>query len=141
MNIFNEVIYYIITIKKKVGIIVEDYFEVFNKSGEYIYTFYTNYSRQILDSLHSLFDSTFDILILFTIFLTLFYLIMSISLVFKKTLKLKSVPKGKEPKVTIQIPTYNELAAINCAKCCLDFDYPKEKMQIIIGDDSSDKNI
>ena len=42
------------------------------------------------------------------------------------------------PMVTVQIPTYNELAALNCAKRCLDFDYPKDKLQIIIGDDSND---
>ena len=41
------------------------------------------------------------------------------------------------PSVTVQIPTYNELAALNCAQCCLDFDYPHEKLQILIGDDSS----
>lgn len=41
------------------------------------------------------------------------------------------------PTVTIQIPTYNELAALHCATCCLDFDYPAEKIQIMIGDDSN----
>jgi cellulose synthase/poly-beta-1,6-N-acetylglucosamine synthase-like glycosyltransferase len=41
------------------------------------------------------------------------------------------------PTVTVQIPTYNELAALNCAKCCLNFDYPAEKIQIMIGDDSN----
>ncbi|MDF7823082.1 glycosyltransferase family 2 protein [Pontiellaceae bacterium B12227] len=41
------------------------------------------------------------------------------------------------PTVTVQIPTYNELAALNCAARCLDFDYPAEKLQIMIGDDSN----
>jgi len=41
------------------------------------------------------------------------------------------------PTVTVQIPTFNELAALNCAKCCLNFDYPAEKIQIMIGDDSN----
>ncbi len=41
------------------------------------------------------------------------------------------------PRVTIQIPTYNELAALNCARCCLDFDYPPDRLQILIGDDSN----
>ena len=41
------------------------------------------------------------------------------------------------PTVTVHIPTYNELAALNCARCCLDFDYPAEKLQILIGDDSN----
>lgn len=42
------------------------------------------------------------------------------------------------PSVTVQIPTYNELAALNCAARCLEFNYPLEKLQIMIGDDSSD---
>ena len=47
-------------------------------------------------------------------------------------------PAGAEhPRVTVQIPTYNELAALNCARCCLDFDYPADKLQILIGDDSN----
>lgn len=46
------------------------------------------------------------------------------------------IPDEDLPLVTIQIPTYNEIAAINCATCCLKFDYPCGKMQIIIGDDS-----
>jgi cellulose synthase/poly-beta-1,6-N-acetylglucosamine synthase-like glycosyltransferase len=45
------------------------------------------------------------------------------------------------PTVTVQIPTYNELAALNCAARCLDFDYPAEKIQIMIGDDSNDPEI
>lgn len=45
------------------------------------------------------------------------------------------------PTVTVQIPTYNELAALNCANCCLAFDYPQEKLQIMIGDDSNDPEI
>jgi cellulose synthase/poly-beta-1,6-N-acetylglucosamine synthase-like glycosyltransferase len=45
------------------------------------------------------------------------------------------------PTVTVQIPTYNELAALNCAARCLDFDYPVEKIQIMIGDDSNQPEI
>jgi cellulose synthase/poly-beta-1,6-N-acetylglucosamine synthase-like glycosyltransferase len=41
------------------------------------------------------------------------------------------------PRVTVQIPTFNELAALNCAKCCMDFDYPETQLQILIGDDSN----
>ncbi|MGD9782562.1 MAG: glycosyltransferase [Kiritimatiellia bacterium] len=48
------------------------------------------------------------------------------------------LPAGTRlPPVTVQIPTYNELAALNCARCCLDFDYPAEQLQILIGDDSN----
>lgn len=45
------------------------------------------------------------------------------------------------PTVTVQIPTYNELAALNCAARCLDFDYPKDKIQIMIGDDSNEPEL
>ncbi len=45
------------------------------------------------------------------------------------------------PSVTVQIPTYNELAALNCAARCLDFDYPEDKLQIMIGDDSNNPEI
>ena len=48
------------------------------------------------------------------------------------------LPAGANwPKVTVQIPTYNELAALNCARCCLDFEYPADRLQILIGDDSN----
>lgn len=49
--------------------------------------------------------------------------------------------ESRYPTVTVQIPTYNELAALNCARCCLDFDYPKNKIQIMIGDDSNQPDI
>ena len=42
------------------------------------------------------------------------------------------------PRITVQIPTYNEIAALNCAERCLKFEYPEECLQIIIGDDSDD---
>ena len=50
--------------------------------------------------------------------------------------KLKSFPK-----VTIQIPTFNEPVAIRCAEQCLKMNYPKDKYEILIGDDSSDKEV
>ncbi|MBI2647428.1 glycosyltransferase, partial [Candidatus Woesearchaeota archaeon] len=43
--------------------------------------------------------------------------------------------------VTVQIPTFNELAAIRCAKSCLNFNYPKDRYEIIIGDDSNKPEI
>lgn len=48
------------------------------------------------------------------------------------------LPAGARwPTVTVQIPTYNELAALNCARCCLEFDYPADRLQVLIGDDSN----
>ncbi len=74
----------------------------------------------------------------------IFYVLMAIivGLSRKKHLdKKKVIPDSELPTVTVQIPTYNELAALNCAKMCMSFDYPVDKLQIIIGDDSSDVEI
>ncbi len=45
----------------------------------------------------------------------------------------------KWPKVTIQIPVYNDPIAIRCIEACLRLDYPKNKLQIIVADDSTDE--
>jgi len=42
------------------------------------------------------------------------------------------------PFVTIQIPVYNDPVAIRCMKTCLKFEYPKDKFEIIVADDSTD---
>ena len=117
------------------------YLSLFNKIGEQIYLFYIVYSRVILDYINIFFKSGFRFFLYITILLATFYLLMAIVTSFRKKKSPKYVEEGKEPTVTVQIPTYNELAAINCAKKCLEFDYPKEKVQIIIGDDSSDKSV
>ena len=107
-----------------------------------IFNFYIENSRTILDYMHIFFNKLFYVVLYITIFFTLAYLVMGIILLIKKRrIKEKTVSKSKLPFVTIQIPTYNELAAINCAKKCLEFDYPKEKFMILIGDDSSGKEI
>jgi hypothetical protein len=45
------------------------------------------------------------------------------------------------PHVTVHIPTRNELAALTCAGRCLDFEYPKDRLQIMIGDDSDREDV
>jgi cellulose synthase/poly-beta-1,6-N-acetylglucosamine synthase-like glycosyltransferase len=121
--------------------ILDNIFRLHEKSGDFVYNFYQSYSRAMLDFLHVIFDNIFTVLLVMTIAVTFFYLIMAITVFLRKKKVGKLLPEGNEPLVTVQIPTYNELAALSCAKHCLEFDYPKEKMQIIIGDDSSDKKI
>jgi cellulose synthase/poly-beta-1,6-N-acetylglucosamine synthase-like glycosyltransferase len=117
-------------------------FQFYEKIGDNIFNIYLQYSRPFLDVLHITFDSIFYVLLYVTIALTSSYLLMSIYLLFFKNKYKEKIAKEKDlPFVTIQIPTYNELAALNCAKRCLDFDYPKSKYEILIGDDSSDKSI
>jgi cellulose synthase/poly-beta-1,6-N-acetylglucosamine synthase-like glycosyltransferase len=122
-------------------LIMDKIFQIYSFIGDSIYEFYILYSRPILDLMNFFFKNTFNLFIFITMLLATFYLFMSITVLFRKKRISKDVEKGKEPLVTIQIPTYNELAAINCAKKCINFNYPKDKMQIIIGDDSNDKSI
>ncbi len=51
------------------------------------------------------------------------------------------VPDEKLPSVTVQITSRNELVALDCARCCLVFDYPEDKLQILLGDDSNNPNV
>lgn len=53
----------------------------------------------------------------------------------------RGIDEKRLPRVTIQIPTFNELAALNCARRCLAFDYPPGKFEILIGDDSNDESV
>jgi cellulose synthase/poly-beta-1,6-N-acetylglucosamine synthase-like glycosyltransferase len=104
--------------------------------------FYADNSRIILDYIHTFLKVTFDIFLVITIIVSLFYMgVMLYSFFTKKTARKKGIGDKELPFVTIQIPTYNELAAINCANRCLDFDYPKNRYEIIIGDDSNRKEI
>jgi len=51
------------------------------------------------------------------------------------------VPDERLPTITVQITSRNELVALDCARCCLAFDYPEDKLQILLGDDSNNLNI
>ena len=77
------------------------------------------------------------------IFSSIYFIITFISLSKKRLIKSASFLENSKalPFVTIQIPTFNELAALNCAQKCLEFNYPEEKLQILIGDDSNNKDI
>lgn len=74
--------------------------------------------------------------------ISIVWVLMVLNVVFiKKKIIEETIPKNKLPFVTIQIPTKNEIIALRCARKCLAFDYPKNKFEIILGDDSTDKKI
>ena len=93
---------------------------------------------------HTIIKTAFEVALMGAFILSVgYFLITAFSLALSR---LRNDPEIIEdeslyPTVTVQIPTYNELAALNCAKCCLAFDYPAEKIQIMIGDDSSQLEI
>lgn len=106
------------------------------------FSWYNVIGRKILDILHSIFDKVFDVLLLIAFLMSLLYVIMSVYAIFRKREhKTEESHDGELPSVSVQIPTFNELVAIRCAQSCLHFDYPKDKYEIIIGDDSSDPEI
>jgi len=44
------------------------------------------------------------------------------------------------PFVTVQLPSYNDPIAARCAQKCLEFDYPEDRYEIVIADDSTDES-
>ncbi len=85
----------------------------------------------------------FDIILMATfVFSSIYFILTVIALILRKRPAASvAVAAGELPRVTVQIPTYNELAALNCAERCLAFDYPTDRLQILIGDDSNDADI
>lgn len=100
--------------------------------------------RSTADFLHPIFDNAFYFFLSLAVIASAAYYIFSITIPFvdkTKKKKYKDLDETKAPFVTIQIPTFNELAAIRCAKSCLESDYPKDRYEVMIGDDSKDKSV
>jgi len=100
--------------------------------------------RGIADFLHPIFNNIFYLFLFIAIIASAAYYFISVYIsFFDKTKKknYKELDEEKIPFVTVQIPTRNELVALRCAEKCLEFDYPKDRYEIIIGDDSNDKKV
>lgn len=70
-------------------------------------------------------------------FSVLFIILTLINLFFKKRKEVRFKKPKKLPFITIQIPTYNDPIAERCIRHCMEFDYPKNKYELIIADDST----
>jgi cellulose synthase/poly-beta-1,6-N-acetylglucosamine synthase-like glycosyltransferase len=105
-------------------------------------TWYIAQGRVILDFLHILFDRGFYIFLYIMAAFTSVYIVLAIIVMAsKKKTNEKKFDILRAPFVTIQIPTRNETIAIRCAEKCLRFDYPQDKYEILIGDDSNKPGI
>ncbi|MEM5820394.1 MAG: glycosyltransferase [Candidatus Aenigmatarchaeota archaeon] len=71
----------------------------------------------------------------------LFYLMLIFHLFLSDTKERCKLKKNFYPFISIHIPVYNDLIAIRCIKKCLELDYPKNKYEIIVIDDSDDENV
>lgn len=91
--------------------------------------------------IHSISLLLYNIFLVPVIFFSCVYFLVAIStIIFKVERKKFSKPKDKPwPFVSIQIPVYNDPVAARCIEKCLNFDYPKDKFEIIVADDSDDK--
>lgn len=95
--------------------------------------------RSAMDTLYIVFNKIFYILLIIAAVISVIYLFFAIfSLIRNYKQKEKKFDAERAPSVTIQIPTRNEIIALRCARKCLEFDYPANKFDILIGDDSSD---
>ncbi len=114
----------------------------YSETSQELVAWYVSHTRTILDYLHIGFNATFVFFLWIAIGVSvLYYGIMVYSVLVRKKPQEQTLDRQNAPFVSIQIPTFNELAALNCAKQCLDFDYPKDKFEILIGDDSNNQEV
>ena len=92
----------------------------------------------MLPAIHSASLWLYNILLIPILFFSVLFYLITFSNFFLKPGKRTFLKNINWPKVTIQIPTRNEPVALRCARKCLELDYPKDKLEIIIGDDSND---
>jgi cellulose synthase/poly-beta-1,6-N-acetylglucosamine synthase-like glycosyltransferase len=89
-------------------------------------------------------DHFFDLALISAFALSSLYFIITLIALTTRTMQSKhytTAPDDVLPEITVQIPTYNELAALHCARRVLQFDYPEDRLQIIIGDDSNQRHV
>ena len=83
--------------------------------------------------------SSIDIAYLFFAFVTMFFSFLMFVLYYENKKNLRATPELKEPPpITIIIPAYNEEKSIaGTIQAVLNFNYPKEKLKMIVVDHSS----
>ncbi len=79
--------------------------------------------------------SLFPVIIFSVLFLLL--TLMCLFITAKPVRRISGFSNPELPFVSVQIPTFNDPIAKRCIEHCLSFDYPKEKFEIIIADDST----
>ncbi|MGV8086301.1 MAG: glycosyltransferase [Candidatus Woesearchaeota archaeon] len=119
-----------------------NYMSTYASISNWLIDNYVAANRPILNFIHLFFDNIFHILLYIAMSVSFLFIIMGVYAIITKKNKAEYVlNESKAPFVTIQIPTYNELAALNCAQKCLEMNYPNDKYEIIIGDDSNKPEI
>ncbi len=101
------------------------------------YQFYLVWSPPVHEVSLYLYNTLFFPMLFFS---SLFY-ILAFSGLFTGSRPFRAPRISQWPRVTVQIPTLNEIVALRCARKCLEFDYPRKSYEIIIGDDSDNVQV
>ncbi|MEM5831759.1 MAG: glycosyltransferase [Candidatus Aenigmatarchaeota archaeon] len=70
----------------------------------------------------------------------IFYFLCIYAITFQNDVRKRNVIK-EYPFVSIHIPVYNDIIVGRCIQKCLELDYPKDKYEIIVIDDSTDEKV
>ena len=117
------------------------YFTWAQNISQAIVDYYVSNSRDFIDYLHVTFEYLFSGGLYIASFISLIFLLLSVVSLAHKKKKPIPITDEEAPILTVHIPTRNEIVALECAKRCLESDYPQDKLQILIGDDSDKPNI
>ncbi len=71
-------------------------------------------------------------------FSVLFLLLCVLNLVMDRPAPRRGRALKSHPFVSVQIPVFNDPVAARCVEHCLAFDYPKDRYELVIADDSTD---
>ena len=99
------------------------------------------FHRAYAPPVHEMSMLMYSSLFLPVLFFSMLFYVLAFSGIMTPGTTLSHKPVRKWPFVSVHIPTLNETVAIRCAKKCLGLDYPKSKLEIIIGDDSNDPSV
>ena len=80
----------------------------------------------------------YNIALLPVVFFSILFIMLALLNLFIDKKKENKLAELKElPFITVQIPAYNDPVAERCIRHCMEFNYPKDKYELIIADDSS----
>ena len=103
--------------------------------------FYLESSREIINVFHYVFQNMFTAGLYVAAIISLIFIILSVLSARYNKQKPTPITDEEAPMLTVHIPTMNEPVAIDCAKRCLVSNYPQDKLQILLGDDSDEPKV
>jgi len=88
---------------------------------------------------HDLTLLLYNLALLPVIFFSILFIMLTVLSLYADRRPARKEKRTYFPRVTVQVPSFNDPVAIRCLKACLKLRYPKEKLQIMVVDDSTNK--